>query len=966
MKNHSVEPKHKKIKGPAKRLIALVLAVALVFSTLTPTYARSGNYGNSSAFSQTISGAYSSAQVSSTISWTDLVVNSAVSIAVEAADLWYYNNYYGDYGKALISFDIGGTRVDISRGQMFRMVASVAAQSIAGLATGQGISVGAVVDRCVKEFVSLLVQEIVRDILVRKLGMDSTMAGLIASVASKLVSEILAKYYVSANEEREDKEGLPVEPNGLGAAIDRLIDPEGKQLKNSKDFVKGLATGIGNLVRNGNYRNDKRNISLTADQLKAGKKYAEAVKSDAEKRLKNLEANQNKYSKGFYVRKERELNEKIGGYKEFIKCLDEGIKKLEGNVSAKDGSPVTVPANAVIAGMVSGFLAAQEKSQKEANRRHFQPEADSLRSATINAAIRGIGMVKGPEEADKARKTVELSRIGRTVNYTGGFKDGEPKDKVAFQKAVDQYNKNMAIAQKISFDYNPRNPNNQAEFKKALDKSNATSAPNAPGKPAQDPSGEGTSAPSKQKETPTSGVNNEAIPQTGGPVDKPKVSNEDQKPKDDAPEGVRSPNTIYLSPEDSERMWDNHQKWVETEKEIRSLVSDFEKTGDTGKLHKLNEEYGSGARSLGLGELKNYNPDKFIERLKESPTLDYDAMKSLGDLVDLDNVEAGKSLRNLDIQPILNKQKDDWEKIHLLKYFADHGNPSAMARLLQGEGGKTEAEFAQLKYANAYNGASESSIAPLAREKFLGDLSTTTPVDQAGKEFKDTYLNAEKLNITYPFRFDYPTMKELVKNRTENGPGDTRPVAIVTANRDDDTGAFSEQFVDQKKITTTLVNQGYRVMYYEASNMQEIISSVKDGAGDKIPPLWVISGHGSKGTAAFGPQSYLDQFFGVRGADSQISTENVHKLSELREYLGPDTQVILYSCSTGESKASDSNLANAIRKELPNVGAIYSPTAPTTGVIPQFDSSTGSMTNAVFTFGDQLGETYKNNNVNVK
>ena len=131
------------MKNPlVKRLIALVLVTAFVFSTLTPVYARPGNYGNSSSFSQTISGAYSGAQASSTETWGNLAISMATTVAIEAADMWYYNNYYSDYGKSLISFNIGGTRVDISRGQMFRMVASVAAQACAGLASGEGIPGG--------------------------------------------------------------------------------------------------------------------------------------------------------------------------------------------------------------------------------------------------------------------------------------------------------------------------------------------------------------------------------------------------------------------------------------------------------------------------------------------------------------------------------------------------------------------------------------------------------------------------------------------------------------------------------------------------------------------------------------------------------------------------------------------------------------------------------------------------------
>ena len=182
-----IKSNSKKRVGLAKRLIALVLSFALVFTTLAPAYAREGNYGNSSAFNQMISGAYSGATASSSQGWGDLAINMATSTAVEIADMWYYTNYYSDYGKSVMSFDVGGTRVDISRGQMFRMVASVAVQTVAGLATGNGISVGQIAESLVREFVTLVITEIIRDILVRKFGMDPTLAGLISSVAGKFI-----------------------------------------------------------------------------------------------------------------------------------------------------------------------------------------------------------------------------------------------------------------------------------------------------------------------------------------------------------------------------------------------------------------------------------------------------------------------------------------------------------------------------------------------------------------------------------------------------------------------------------------------------------------------------------------------------------------------------------------------------------------------------------------------------------
>jgi len=45
MKDRMIKPKNKIQKGMVKRLIALALVATLIFSTLTPVYARPGNYG---------------------------------------------------------------------------------------------------------------------------------------------------------------------------------------------------------------------------------------------------------------------------------------------------------------------------------------------------------------------------------------------------------------------------------------------------------------------------------------------------------------------------------------------------------------------------------------------------------------------------------------------------------------------------------------------------------------------------------------------------------------------------------------------------------------------------------------------------------------------------------------------------------------------------------------------------------
>ncbi|MFA5286844.1 MAG: hypothetical protein WC394_01050, partial [Candidatus Omnitrophota bacterium] len=102
-----------------KSVIVSILVLALLFNVVSPAFAREGNYGDGNSFTGMLLGAYNGASALSTGSWTGMLVD----VAVEYADLYYFCNNYSDYGKSLISFDIGGTQINISRGQMVRMVA---------------------------------------------------------------------------------------------------------------------------------------------------------------------------------------------------------------------------------------------------------------------------------------------------------------------------------------------------------------------------------------------------------------------------------------------------------------------------------------------------------------------------------------------------------------------------------------------------------------------------------------------------------------------------------------------------------------------------------------------------------------------------------------------------------------------------------------------------------------------------
>jgi hypothetical protein len=263
-----MEKQPKKYHLTFKRLIASILIVAFTLAAIAPAYAgsRSGNFGDSSSFSQTVSGAYTGAQASSTqswLGWDGLLVSMGKSIVIEAVNLWYYVNYYNDYGKSLISFEVGGTTVDISRGQMVRMVASVAVNAMVGLASGGYNNVSSwaqeVANDMVNQFVYLLIQEAIRDILVRKFGMDPNFAGIISGILSQMLTSLLKieekmgliwEAADSLSSEYDESEtidagyGKTVAPDGSVRGYrhgDKLNKSRNQAAKNNADKISNLA-----------------------------------------------------------------------------------------------------------------------------------------------------------------------------------------------------------------------------------------------------------------------------------------------------------------------------------------------------------------------------------------------------------------------------------------------------------------------------------------------------------------------------------------------------------------------------------------------------------------------------------------------------------------------------------------------------------------------------------------------------
>lgn len=197
------------------------------------------------------------------------------------------------------------------------------------------------------------------------------------------------------------------------------------------------------------------------------------------------------------------------------------------------------------------------------------------------------------------------------------------------------------------------------------------------------------------------------------------------------------------------------------------------------------------------------------------------------------------------------------------------------------------------------------------------------PVAKNGYHDFIKYLR-EKGITNFPKRFhSFQTIYEVIKNREEPfDPKDQRPVALFLYNKDDHNRAFEARAYP---LIDTFVTHGrFRVLYYEVSDENEVISLLKSfqDNGKKIHTL-TLAGHGTPETLALGG---ADLGLNLPNGDPFVETEYLDRddfqegdLDILKSVMAPHGQIFLYSCSNGKGGRDAKNIANGVAMTLPGV-----------------------------------------------
>jgi hypothetical protein len=490
-----------RLKNKTKQAIAAVLVVVFLFYNVAPAYARPGNYGDANSFEQTLSGAWSGLTASSSSSWGDYLTNLAVTTAVDLVDLWYYTNYYNEYGKTLISFEIGGTTVDISRGQMVRMVASVAASTVSGVATGKGVSLGSVINSVQKEFVTLLMQEIIRDILVRKCGLSSVMAGLISSIAIKFISDNWG-------------DSVFLFLSRLGTLIDEYIDGDNPymQQKATAAAMRGFYKKVG-LVRGGEKEEaGAKSVSTTKGEIKAGINLLKSSNDRARKQISQL--NKERWHRP--LSKEAKIRELQNGIDNNDRAIA-GLEDIYDQLTENSNVPVPVVLDAMSRGVINQVKAnnagdplgraikggvnkaffgvvdtvapgtSKEIEAEEAAKRGEPRKVESvyqIQQENEKARAKELGMPNyNPNDPDQRRQLERLDAVDRAGKLgMPAYNHDDPKDRARLEEreAGDKAAKLGMPA------YKHNNPNDRAELARRSEERSAQLAKEL-GMPAYNP-----------------------------------------------------------------------------------------------------------------------------------------------------------------------------------------------------------------------------------------------------------------------------------------------------------------------------------------------------------------------------------------------------------------------------------------------------------------------------------------------
>ncbi|MBW2997265.1 hypothetical protein KY349_02920 [Candidatus Woesearchaeota archaeon] len=188
------------------------------------------------------------------------------------------------------------------------------------------------------------------------------------------------------------------------------------------------------------------------------------------------------------------------------------------------------------------------------------------------------------------------------------------------------------------------------------------------------------------------------------------------------------------------------------------------------------------------------------------------------------------------------------------------------------------------------------------------DLDTALQIWEANKRY---------FGITHFHRYFGTDLLEynLLGRYRHHMPG--KRVGVMVNNRNDETGAFASRHHNKQ---VDKLRKGYKISLYEANHEDGVFTALKDTyerSGKKVS-LLILGGHGNQFTLQLGKT-------GKTFESVFLDLTDAKQFKRYEQFLTRDVIIILLSCETGKGKEFEKNLANAIKKALPD-SSLYAPT----------------------------------------
>lgn len=154
---------------------------------------------------------------------------------------------------------------------------------------------------------------------------------------------------------------------------------------------------------------------------------------------------------------------------------------------------------------------------------------------------------------------------------------------------------------------------------------------------------------------------------------------------------------------------------------------------------------------------------------------------------------------------------------------------------------------------------------------------------------------------------------------------DPRPIAVLCYAAADWNQAF-----ESYPLADQMVHSGkFHVIYAEVTTDEQVLNILETVSCHGARPIHtlVLAGHGTQTTLALSGADLGVSNDGPQNEDSYVSTSDLRrrsKFSELGDFIDPQGQLLLYSCSNGAGGKKGQNLANAFAKKLPPTASVTS------------------------------------------